>query len=344
MNQVTIQPTDKKVTYTMAEMISKVSAEPKPQMVYSGIKEGTVGFVFGPSKSGKSTYCEALGMSLACGAEEFLGIPILTKGVKVLSISLEEHYTNRTERNIKQVEVLTEKYGTDWLKSRYFTIGDELSRYIVTNEHWEELKQAILSVQPKVVIIDSLTRLAAGKIEDSDTANGLMKRLRNLADSTNTTIICIHHTHKMYDKPISLDTLAGSRVIGQEADFMIGINRTLKGTRYIKEVAFRYAPSNDDTVQTFAINENNLIVPQERLNEFRLIAQVDGRNNEQTDQDFLNLFKEKGTVSAEDLVQKFVDTDIITKPALYKRINKAIKQGIIDRPETGKYILLKNED
>lgn len=327
----------------MAEMISKVETEPKPQMIYSGIKQGTVGFVFGPSKSGKSTYCEALGMSIACGADNFLGLPILMKGLKVLSISLEEYYSNRTERNMKQIKTLTEKYGEEWLNEKYYTIGNELPGYIESQENWDELKSTIMAVEPQIVIIDSLSRLGSGKIEDSDAAKGLMKKLRTLASVTNTTIICIHHTHKMYDKPISLDTLAGSRIIGQEADFMIGVNKTPNGVRYIKEVAFRYAKTNDDNVQAFIIDDNQWIVGTDKKDENKLIAPKDGRNNETLDIRFNRVFEEKETVLTSDLMELFVETGEISRTAVFDRIKKKISKGDIDKVDKGEYKLVKSD-
>jgi D-lactate dehydrogenase len=45
-------------------MMVKVNSEPLPFMYYSGIKENSVGFVFGPPKSGKTIYCENLAMSI----------------------------------------------------------------------------------------------------------------------------------------------------------------------------------------------------------------------------------------------------------------------------------------
>jgi KaiC/GvpD/RAD55 family RecA-like ATPase len=95
---------------TLDALIDKVNKEPAIKFVYPGIAPGSIGIVFGPSKSGKTTFCENLAMSIASGANSFLGKPINCTGRKVLFISLEEFYQGRTARNTKQVYVFKLKW------------------------------------------------------------------------------------------------------------------------------------------------------------------------------------------------------------------------------------------
>jgi ABC-type iron transport system FetAB ATPase subunit len=71
-------------TTTLGKMMEKVKHEPPQQLIYSGIKENSVGFIFGPSKSGKTTFTENLGLSIASGQFEYLGRPINARNPKVL--------------------------------------------------------------------------------------------------------------------------------------------------------------------------------------------------------------------------------------------------------------------
>jgi RecA-family ATPase len=86
------------IASSLRDIIARVKKEPKLKMVYSGIKDKSVGVIFGPSKSGKTMYCENLGMSIAAGAKEYLGLPIDIDNRNVIFLSLEEHYANRTDR------------------------------------------------------------------------------------------------------------------------------------------------------------------------------------------------------------------------------------------------------
>ena len=65
---------------TFEEMAVQYSKRPRPTFLWSGIKEKSFGLVFGPSKSGKTIFCENLAMKISTGATNFLnerldGIP-----------------------------------------------------------------------------------------------------------------------------------------------------------------------------------------------------------------------------------------------------------------------------
>src|SRR6185312_14300528 len=107
-----------------------------------------------------------------------------------------------------------------------------------------------------------------------------MKNLRQLSKETGTTIIAIHHTHKLFDRPLSMDNIAGSRVVAQELDFMIGINRTISGCRYIKDLAFRYAPCESESVRVFEIDDRCWLNVIEEEEESKLLAAPDGRRSD----------------------------------------------------------------
>src|SRR5690606_9535313 len=106
-------PVEETLSYScpLDEMFKTIKSEPPCIMIYSGIKQNSVGFVFGSSKAGKTIYCENLGMLIAAGASEYLGEPIGLKNGKVLFVSLEEFYRGRTERNLKQARKLKNVYG-----------------------------------------------------------------------------------------------------------------------------------------------------------------------------------------------------------------------------------------
>ena len=329
---------------TLSEMITRVKSEPKLEMIYSGIKEKSIGVVFGPSKSGKTMFCENLAMAMAAGVDNYLGLPIaMPKNCRVLFISFEEHYTNRTERNAKQASALLEQYGEGWLDN-FIVVNEEIPRYITTDDHWYTLQDIINDIEPNIVILDSLTHLYQGAIEDSKVAIELTKNLRNLSEETGTTIIAIHHTHKMYGQRLSIDTIAGSRVLAQELDFMIGLNRTPDGKKYIKDVAFRYIQSNDDTVRTYEIDDNCWLNVTGQTDEGNLLAAQDGRKydvNRNKLFDFIYAETEAGnaTIPFSRIEEHFIANGDMSKPTAFSNLQKLLDEKMIIKPSKGEYSL-----
>ena len=130
-------------TSNIRDMMARVQSEPKMKMIYSGIKENSVGFIFGPSKSAKTIFCENLGFSIASGATSFLDIPLNIENRKVLFLSLEEFYAGRTERNETQLsKLLSSGKGDTWLDN-YIVVNENMPRYISTDEEWDILKKVI---------------------------------------------------------------------------------------------------------------------------------------------------------------------------------------------------------
>lgn len=314
--------------YTINEMIEMTKNEPHPEFVYRGIMTGSVGFVFGPSKSGKTTFCEALGMSIATGASEFFNESIGTPGEKVLFLSLEEHYRNRTFRNAKQVDRFNAEEKE--MLNNYLVVRDGVPRHILSNSDWEKLEVVIEESEAKVVFIDSLTRLCKGTIEDSNGAKEVMKSLRNLAEKTKTTIICIHHTHKLKGRPIDLDSLAGSRVIAQEADFFIGINKSCDGVRYMKEVDYRYKQNDTEFVTTFEMDECQWVLPIDDTYEYKLLVEPDGRKDSSIDDMINELLSNNGTITRQQLKSIVVDRFKKSSQAAHKRFKALSKRSDIE--------------
>lgn len=60
----------------------------------------------------------------------------------------------------------------------------------------------------------------------------------------------------------------------------IGINKTVGGKRYVKDVAFRYAQEDNETVKMFVINSNCWLTNVALASESKLLADSDGRTND----------------------------------------------------------------
>ncbi|CAN1570377.1 Archaeal primase DnaG/twinkle, TOPRIM domain [Spirosomataceae bacterium] len=328
------------ISYTsnITEMIEKLNYCPTIPFIWSGIRKGSFGFIFGPSKSGKTILCENLAFSIAAGKTSFLSIDIVTTGSKVLFISLEEFWQQRAERNRMQINNLD-------LRENFVTSNENLPRILASEKDWELLEDTIVNSQAEIVFIDSLSRLYSGKIEDSSTAKEISYKLREITNRHKITLIVIHHTPKQTGRPLTIDSLAGSRILAQEADFMLGVSKSPNGTRYLKEVAFRYYPENDEEVYTFTINENIWLDLTGSAPEYTLLKEDDGRRDESNLDQILDFFNNKSTdgvklIPIKDLMGNFVDNKLMSKPTLYANLKKLIAQKKIKNDIKGIYELI----
>ena len=219
-----------------------------------------------------------------------------------------------------------------------WVINEEFPRFFSNKNDFKHLYSAIIETKATVVFVDSLTRMAYGVIEDSTYCRNLGIILRDINNDCNTTMIVIHHTPKLKGGPIDIDSVAGSRILSQEADFMIGVNKTIGGVRYIKDVAFRYAQEKEEVLE-FRINNNLWIEPVKWTSEQSILKLEDGRVNDSTKNlivYFIDSSEEK-VVTFSELMKEFVDTKTICKTTLNVNLNSLLQQGRVKKPEKGKY-------
>ena len=347
LDQVAEVPNNIGPSVTLNSLIDIVNKMPPQNFLYKGIKIPSMGAIFGVPKAGKTILAETLGFSVAAGLKEFLGEKLNAGNNRVLLFGLEEYFQSRTKRNEKQIEYFTKAYdlSPDWTNNIY-VVGEDFPKHFQKEDDWELLDKEIERIKPTLVMIDSLTRLTQDAIEESTVASKLMLRLKEITHKHNIALILIHHTFKMEDRPITLSTLAGSRVVGQELDFLIGVNRSTDNVRYIKDVVYRYADDNDDQVLIFEINDHLVIEAKNKSNEFKLLQgskSFGGENNSDTKllQYFMDCTEGDCSViiEAKDLVENLVTTKAMSKPTLYASLKRLIKDGEIWQPDSGKYAL-----
>jgi adenosyl cobinamide kinase/adenosyl cobinamide phosphate guanylyltransferase len=273
-----IQEEDKNLqkAMTFAEMRELYKTAPKPDFLYRGIKTGSFGMIFGPAKSGKSIFCENLAMHFAAGRKDYLGSELSGSPKKTLFISLEEYWTERLNRNLNQIKSYTDD-EQGLLHENYLYQSISFPSHITNNDQWNDIGELIKSSKAELVIIDSVTRLNTGKLEDGANAQTITKTLRDITHETGVTLICIHHTHKLRNQALTLDCMKGSSTFAQEVDFAIGIARTSKGHRYFKDIAYRYAQDDDLTAHEFEISSDCYINKIGECDEDDILARTDGR-------------------------------------------------------------------
>lgn len=252
------------------------SSMPVKKMLWNGVVEKSFGLVFGPSKSGKTIFCENLAISIAIGRDNYFDYALDGNPKKVLFIGLEENFQNRLSRNISQFEILSEDEQA--LMDENYDIQEiEFPKFIINKDNWETLYSSIENSRAEVVFIDSITRMNHGKLEDSKTAEEIMSRLRDLSHELNITLFAIHHTPKLHGNAITMDSIKGSSNFAQESDFAIGISRTEKKHRYMKNVFFRYANDDDEFVKEFEINNNAWLDYSGEVDEDEILQRNDRR-------------------------------------------------------------------
>lgn len=346
----------KKITVTKAsDLITRVKSEPEPTIIWNGIVEGSKGMIVGLSKTGKTTMAENLAICIAVGKKEYLGLPLSGSPKKTLFVNLEESYRIRTLRNIKQISKLTpsEKALFD---ENYISTPEDFPEFMNSDEDWAKLRESIIESEAEVIFIDSLSHMVKGKIELSDVFMNFVQKFRQYISTLNKTTIFIHHNVKGNDKPITQDSIAGSRVVSQEFEYAIGLSNipTESGGKYLCMLYNKYIQTDNTKAILYKINEDNWLEKQGEANIFRLYSttKTDYRQNSTNKNlifDFFQNQKSQGSqdISSADLMEAFVNNDIKTmsKDTLYKSLDKLQEEGKIEKPEKGVYQLkIENEN
>lgn len=323
---------------TMNEMFKNYETAPKTDYLWNGIKEKSFGLVFGPSKSGKTIFCENLAISIAMGKNDFFGYTLCGVPRKVLFVGLEEFWQNRAERNKKQFNTLNEEQqilvGENY---RYQEI--DFPKRIVRNEDWENLINTIIESDAEIVFIDSITRMNLGQLENSKDSEILMQKMRELCYDLKITLICIHHTPKMYDSSITMDKIKGSAVFAQESDFAIGINKSTKDHRYLKNVFFRYAADDNDTVKEFEIDNSCWLKYFNDVDEDELLARTDKRRVPEKPEVIVNFLDKNSTSTyTKNELYKSISSDLGVKERQFSNFLQNLERdGKINSPSIGHY-------
>ena len=118
-----------------SELISIYEQQPEPVFYWGGIEDVSFGYIFGPSKVGKTIFSENLGMSLALGKESFFNEEMIGEPKKVFMASMEEDYRNRTRRMMNQMRRFNEN-ELNLLDENYVLAGKEFPRFLHTNSDW----------------------------------------------------------------------------------------------------------------------------------------------------------------------------------------------------------------
>lgn len=107
-----------------------------------------------------------------------------------------------------------------------------------------EIEKMAMEYEAEVIIIDNLTNLCINSKEGAD-AGKLMLQLISLRMTHSWTLLVLAHVPKRKaSDPLTVNDLAGSKIISNFADNVVGINRSKLGEskRYIIQLKYRSFP------------------------------------------------------------------------------------------------------
>lgn len=317
------------------ELINIVETEPEVKKLWGGVEEVSFGYIFGPSKAGKTIFSENLAISLALGRETFFEKPLIGKSKKVMIAAMEEDYRNRSRRLAKQISNFTDA-EKQTLNDNISYAGKRFPRFLSTKEDWNDFESCVLKIQPEVLVIDSFTRIMDSDITNREECKKVLKRLRYFAYENNICVILIHHSTKNQGKPLSMDSMAGSSILSQEADFSIGINvNDMTKSRYVKEVFYRYEEASEKVISFKIDNETNWLEAIEETFETSMITyETQSLTNYDLVLGFLKNKSDKTVnesfeINKKDFLNHFVETNTMPERTLEYNIHKAVKNNIL---------------
>lgn len=326
------------------EFIEQYNQRPAVQYLWGGIPNNSFGFIFGPSKSGKTIFCENLAMSFAIGRHDFMGQDMNIKPQKVLIVGLEEFWANRAERNAKQFQALNDEEKL-LVRRNLMVQHTDFQKYITCNDDWKKLKALIEQSGAETVIIDSLTRLNHSTIEESSVGQEITSKLRAIKDELEINLFVIHHSTKNQKNGMSMDSMAGTRVFAQEADFAISISKVESKSgvkhRYMKQIFYRYAADDFETVSVFEINPENIWLEYKgETNEQDLVQGKDLRINPQKEDAIKGYFQENKTttITKNQLITKFVTNSTMSERSLEYKLKELVNSEFLTQPKKGEYL------
>lgn len=204
------------------------------------IYPGELVIIFGDTKIGKSTLAQNLCIGL--------------KRMRILYLSLEVNERLMFRRFIQIEKGMTKNQVIDhYQKDDYDEFSKDIQhiQMMETSPDIDSVKRIITSVQPKLVVIDTIDGLKVPNVYDgTGKTEQLAIQLKQLAQTLNVIIIGVHHISKKaavdeegIRKELTVHSGKGSSAVEQKADRIIGVMGDPKDTlRRIKSLGTR-----DDT-------------------------------------------------------------------------------------------------
>lgn len=227
--------------------MAEASARPIPKMLFSEFwYEGEICILFADTNVGKSILAVQIADSISRGVA-VAGFHVEATAQTVLYFDFEisdKQFEGRYSQNYSQHYSFDNRLFRIEI-SRDATYADtDLETYLCA-----EIERVTIETGAKVLIIDNLTFLRSDSERAKDAAP-LMKQLKALQRTHGVSVLVLAHTPKRdTSKPITINDLAGSKMLGNFCDsaFAIGASATDKSIRYLKQIKQRNGESVYDS-------------------------------------------------------------------------------------------------
>lgn len=173
-----------------------------------------------------------------------------------------------------------------------------------------EIEAESVRCNAEVIIIDNLTNLCINAKEGSEAGN-IMLQLIGLRMTHNWTMLILAHVPKRKPgDPLSLNDLAGSKILSNLADNVVGLNKSKLGKekRYIIQLKFRSFPIELDykNVQelTMTMSEGYLHFEFGDFGEERVHLPRSRDEKAELEQDIVKELKDYNGLSYRDIAEK----------------------------------------
>lgn len=239
------------VSKSMNEWLKGASSRPKPKPLFGPFwTSGEITLLFGDTGLGKTILAMQIANDIASGKS--------TTGLE-LGLSGRVDYFDFELSDVQHMQ----RYGSeDW--SKVFKFSEDLHRTeidlsvfqpaIDSDEDWEvallnQIDRQIAESDSKIIVIDNITWLSR-ETDKGKFALPLMQRLSTLKKQRGLSMLIACHTPKRDEtRPITVNDLAGSKILANFADsiFAIGKSSIDSGRRYLKQTKSRSAEKVYDT-------------------------------------------------------------------------------------------------
>lgn len=249
------------------QWIEEAKTTPNPKMLFSEFfHEGEVCFLFADTNMGKSVLGIQCAQSFASG-EVIDGFKMDAEPQNTLVIDFELSAKQQELRYSKQE-------GSDSID--HFHFSKRLYRASINPDadlpegkkfediFYASLEGYINTYQLKIIVVDNITYLGDEDSEKSKNAIPLMKKLKELKRKYSVTILALAHTPKRKgDSPLTVNDLAGSKMLSNFCDSAFAIGRDSQHRDYyIKQIKARNTPiryGEDNVCVCELIKEHNFL-------------------------------------------------------------------------------------
>ena len=186
--------------------------------------KGETTFLFGDAGIGKSTHALQIALDLAEKDETVLYV-----NFELSQQQLAKKFTDKTIPNKFYIANID-----------YSLMSDVTDQSLILGE----IERRALELKATVLIIDNFTNLCINSKEGKDAGN-IMLKLMSLRMTHQWTMLILAHVPKRKPcDPLTLNDLAGSKILSNMADNVVGINRSkiAKNKRYIIQLKYRSLP------------------------------------------------------------------------------------------------------